>query len=138
MIDLNEIENPVILFDGVCNLCSSSVQFVVKHDTNNIFLFASLQSEFGKQVQEQFKISSGELETILLLKNKTIYKSSTAVLLVSKELNGVWKFFYALIMLPEAFRNYIYAFVARNRYKWFGKKERCWIPSKEISHRFLN
>jgi predicted DCC family thiol-disulfide oxidoreductase YuxK len=131
MINWDAIKEPVVLFDGECNLCSRSVQFIIKHDAKKVFRFASLQSSFGKQIKEYFKIDDTQPETILLLKNNDIYKSSTAILHISKELNGTWKIFYAAIIIPKPIRNYIYNIISKNRYKWFGKKEQCWIPSEK-------
>lgn len=137
MIDLTEIKNPIILFDGECNLCSSSVQFIIKHDPKKTFRFASLQSQFGKSIKTLFHISDTTPETILLLKEGKLFQASIAVLLIARELNSFYRFFYYFHIIPSAVCDSFYLFVAKNRYKWFGKKPECWIPSGEISFLFF-
>ena len=134
----SEIKNPVVLFDGVCNLCSSSVQFIIKHDNKKQFRFASLQSEFGQKVMEQFGLPTNELNSFILLENGKIYTKSTGALRVTKKLNGLWVLLYGFIIVPPFIRNAVYSFVARNRNKWFGKKEACWLPTPELRKLFLD
>lgn len=133
-----EGQHPVILFDGVCNLCNSVVQFVIKHDRKKQFRFASLQSEFGKNVMERFGLPADELNSFILLENKNIYTRSTAALRVAKELNNGLSLLYGFIIVPPFIRNAVYSWVAHNRYKWFGKKEACWIPTPELKDLFLD
>ncbi len=131
-----ELQHPVILFDGVCNLCNSSVQFVIKHDKKRMFRFASLQSHFGQQVLQQFQIQTNNFNSFIVLENNRIYTKSTAAFKVIKQLNGLWKLLYVFIIVPSFIRNAVYSFIANNRYKWFGKKESCWIPTAELKELF--
>ena len=128
----------VILFDGVCNLCSGAVQFVIKRDKKKRFRFASLQSALGAEVMQQFNLPANELNSFILLENNQVYTSSTGALKVSKQLNGLWPLLYVFIIVPKFIRDAVYRFIANNRYKWFGKKETCWVPSKELAERFIS
>jgi predicted DCC family thiol-disulfide oxidoreductase YuxK len=138
MPDMNDIRNPVILFDGVCNLCSSTVQFIIKRDKKNRFLFASLQSEFGESLLRRFNLSTTNFKSFLLYKEGKLYTKSTGALMVVRHLSGAWGLLYSLILVPRFLRNAVYDFVAGNRYKWFGKKEACWVPSPALKAKFLN
>ena len=139
MPKLNNIKNPVILFDGVCNLCSGAVQFIIKHDPKHRFRFASLQSEFGQKIIKEFKIPPGEtMNSFILFENEKIYTRSTGALRVTKKLNGLWPLLYGFIIIPPFLRNSVYNFIGRNRYKWFGKKEECWIPTPELKALFID
>lgn len=131
-------EHDVILFDGVCNLCSNIVQFVIKKDHKDIFRFASLQSEFGQQVLKKFNLPASNFNTFILYKNGKIYLKSTGALLVAKQLSWPWPLLYSFIILPSFLRNALYNFVAKNRYKWFGQKATCWNPSPSLNFKFLN
>ncbi len=137
MSNLHTLPHPVILFDGVCNLCTGSVQFVIKHDSKHQFRFASLQSEFGQQVMTEFHLPTTELGSFILLENGKIYTRSSGALRVTKKLNGGWPLLYVFMLVPAFIRNGIYNWVAKNRYKWFGKKEECWIPTKELNSLFI-
>ena len=138
MADINPVKHPVILFDGVCNLCSSTVQFVIKRDTKNIFQFASLQSDFGNSVLQNFSLPAGAFNTFILYKDGKIYTKSTGALLVAKQLSGVLPMLYAFIIVPSFLRNRVYNFISRNRYRWFGKKKECWLPSRLLKNKFLD
>jgi len=129
---------PIILFDGVCNLCNNSVQFVIKHDTDNKFMFAALQSPTGQALLQQYNLPQQELNSFVLIKDEKVYLKSTAALNVAKNLNGPVKLLYGFIIVPEFIRNAVYNFIAKNRYKWFGKKESCMIPTPALQSRFLN
>jgi len=129
---------PVILFDGVCNLCSGSVRFIIKHDPTHHFRFASLQGEFGRQVLEKYHLPVAEFGSFILLEKDTVYTKSSAALRVVKKLSGPWSVLYAFIIVPPFIRNTVYDLVARNRYKWFGKKEACWIPTPELKGLFID
>jgi predicted DCC family thiol-disulfide oxidoreductase YuxK len=133
-----EAEHPVILFDGMCNLCSGSVQFVIKHDPKRQFRFASLQSRFGQKILQQFGLPADELNSFILLENGNIYTRSTGALRVTKKLNGLWPLLYAFIIVPIFIRNAVYNYIAHNRYRWFGKKEACWLPTPELRKLFLD
>ncbi|MCW3080343.1 thiol-disulfide oxidoreductase DCC family protein [Segetibacter sp.] len=137
MSQIND-QHPVILFDGVCNLCSNAVQFVIKRDKKNLFWFASLQSSFGQELLNKYRLPSTGFDSFILLENKTIYTKSAAALRVVKQLSGGWPILYVFSIIPAFIRNTVYNFIARNRYRWFGKKETCWIASPAIKNRFLD
>ena len=127
---------PVILFDGVCNLCNSSVQFVIKRDKQDRFQFASLQSVFGQNILSRHKLSSKDFDSFLLLKDDTLFTKSTGALKVLSQLNG-WQWAKVFLIVPKFLRNAVYSFIARNRYRWFGKREACWIPTPALKAKFL-
>jgi predicted DCC family thiol-disulfide oxidoreductase YuxK len=129
---------PIILFDGVCNFCDSAVNFVIKRDKKSVLKFAPLQSEFAKRILVNHHLADEELQTFLLLENNQVYKKSTAVLKACKYLKGLWPLLYGLIVVPKFIRDGIYNWVAKNRYKWFGKKEACMVPTTDMRSRFLN
>lgn len=138
MIKTSTLVQPVILFDGVCNLCSSAVQFVLKRDKQQLFTFASLQSAFGQGLLKESNVSPTDFNSFILFTRGKIYTRSLAALLVAKQLSGGWPLLYFFILVPAFIRNGIYNFIAKNRYKWFGKKDHCWIPSADLSTRFLD
>ena len=124
----------IILFDGECNFCDASVQFIIKRD-NGTFHFASLQSEVGKQLVERFQLQG--IDSVVLIENERAYTKSTAALRIAKRLHRLWRFCYLLIVLPKPIRDSIYDLIAKNRYKWFGKKEICLLPNEKDRARFL-
>ncbi|PJA98727.1 MAG: thiol-disulfide oxidoreductase [Ignavibacteriales bacterium CG_4_9_14_3_um_filter_30_11] len=128
----------LIFFDGVCNLCNSSVNFIIKRDKNEKFKFVSFQSSKAAELLNKYNYTDNKLDTLVLLKNNTIFAKSTAALLISKELNSFWKIFYIFIIIPKFIRDFVYLYISKNRYKWFGKKDFCMIPSPDISSRFLS
>jgi predicted DCC family thiol-disulfide oxidoreductase YuxK len=125
------------LFDGVCNLCDSSVQFIVKRDTEGYFSFASLQGKAGQNLLNIHGLNSNINSFILIEKDK-VYTKSTAALRVCVHLNGPWKLLTGFRIIPLRFRDSIYNLIANNRYKWFGKKESCMLPKPEWRNRFLD
>jgi len=127
----------VILFDGVCILCNSSVQFVLKHDKKQHFVFAALQSDVARELLLHYPMEIIEKDSIILIQNKKIYTESTAALLIAKEFVGFWKIFQVFWIVPKIIRDFFYNLIAKNRYKWFGKKETCMIPDKSVKNRFL-
>lgn len=128
----------IILFDGVCNLCNSAVQFVIKRDTKDHFLFASLQSEAAIKILMEHNLYSKELFSILLVEDNTIYNKSTAVLRIAKKLKGLWPLLYGFIIIPKFIRDGAYNFIAKNRYRWFGKKDECMVPTPDLKEKFIN
>lgn len=126
----------IILFDGICNLCNSSVQFIIKRDPKGHFKFASLQSETGQFLLNQYGISK-EIDSIIVIENEKVYIKSSAALRICSRLNGIWRYLSILRVLPPFIRNFVYDMVAKNRYKWFGKKESCMLPTSEMKKRFL-
>jgi predicted DCC family thiol-disulfide oxidoreductase YuxK len=129
-------KHPVILFDGVCNLCNGAVQFVINRDEREKFRFASLQSSIGKTYLKQFELTAN-VYSIILIKNDRVFDKSSAALEIAKDLSGLWPAFYALKIVPKYVRDKIYDFIAAHRYKWFGKKDECMIPTPELKTRFL-
>ncbi len=125
----------IILFDGVCNLCNSSVSFIIKHDKKNYFRFAALQSEKGKDLLKTLNVDVNN--SMVLIENDKVYIKSAAALRIVKHLNGFYPLIYFFIIVPSPIRNFIYDFIARNRYKWFGKKETCMIPTEKLRSKFL-
>lgn len=138
MLSNSTIQQPVILFDGVCNLCSSAVQFVIKRDRKNHFKFASLQSSFGRDIANSFQLSPTSFNSFILFHNNKLYTKSTGALMVAKHLSGGWSWLYYFIIVPRFIRDAVYNYVAANRYKWFGKKEECWVPTPALREKFLN
>lgn len=137
MTSKQEIQNPIILFDGICNLCNAVVRFIITRDRKNLFRFASLQSEFGQLVLQKFHLSSNTFNSFILLKKGKVYTRSTAALLVAKQLPGGWPLLYAFIIVPRFLRDAVYNLIANNRYKWFGKKEECWVPTPALQSKFI-
>ncbi|CAM1333296.1 thiol-disulfide oxidoreductase DCC family protein [Tenacibaculum aestuariivivum] len=128
----------IILFDGVCILCNTAVLKVIKFDTKNQFVFASLQSDIGKKITTHLGINTSKIDSIILYEPKIAYYiKSTAALKIMASFGGFWNLTIILKFIPEGFRDYCYDFIAKNRYKWFGKKETCIIPTKEIKEKFL-
>lgn len=130
--------NPIILFDGVCNLCNSSVQFVLKHEKHHNFKFASLQSNFGQLKLKEFNLKTEDFDSIVLLEKGKLYRKSTAVLKISKHLKFPFSLLSLFLIIPNFIRNFVYDFIAKNRYKWFGKEETCWLPEPKFKNRFLD
>lgn len=129
----------VILFDGVCNLCNNFVLKVIKHDTKNTFIFTALQSKSGQEIIQHLKIDTTKIDSIILYEPNISYDiKSTAALHIMSEFGGFWKLSKIFFILPEAIRNKVYDFIAKNRYSWFGKKESCMIPTPELKAKFLN
>ncbi|MDO9511123.1 MAG: thiol-disulfide oxidoreductase DCC family protein [Bacteroidales bacterium] len=128
----------IILFDGVCNLCCGIVKFVIKRDSDAIFRFASHQGMQGQELLKRFDLPEDDLDSFVLIKNDLVFLKATASLEVFKSIGWPWKVFYVFILIPEPLRNGIYGFIAKKRYRWFGRKESCMIPSAEIMDRFLD
>lgn len=132
------MEKGLVLFDGVCNLCNNSVQRIISNDENDYFRFASLQSDFAKEKLNEFGLVSEHLKSVILIENNKIYTKSTAALRIAKKLKGAYKILYVFIIIPSFIRDFVYNYIAKNRYKWFGKQESCWIPSQELKAKFLS
>ncbi len=128
----------IILFDGICNLCNGSVQYVIKHDPRGIFKFAALQSVAGQRILQQHDLPNEKFNSFILIDNGQVFTRSTAALKVAKKLKGIRKLLYAFIIVPPIIRNFVYDLIAKNRYHWFGKKETCMVPDPGLQQRFLN
>ena len=131
------MDHPIVLFDGVCNLCNRSVQFIIKRDKEGLFRFASLQGKTGQSLLKQFNLPTDDLNSFVLIENEKAYTRSTGALRMMRRLKGGWKLLYAFIIVPPFIRNAIYSWIAKNRYKWYGKREECMIPTPELKSRFL-
>ena len=129
-------EKPVILFDGVCNLCNASVNFVIDRDPEGLFRFAPLQSDYATGIVELHNIGKG-LDTIVLLEDGKVYDRSTAALRIARRLKGPWPVLYLGMVIPRFFRDGVYRFIARNRYRWFGQTDQCRVPTADLQARFL-
>jgi predicted DCC family thiol-disulfide oxidoreductase YuxK len=127
----------IVLFDGICNLCNRSVQFIIKHDKERKFRFASLQSEFGKLKIIENQIDAHKFDSIIYFHNHKYYSKSTAVLKIAKHLDGLWPIFFGFIIIPPFIRDWIYDFLSKRRYAWFGKNDTCMVPSPDNKWRFL-
>ncbi len=132
------LQHSVILFDGVCNLCNGAVQFIIKRDKNSHFSFASLQSIEGQKLLRKYQLPLDNFSSFILIWNDKIYTKSTGALKVVKKLNGLWPLLYGFILIPKFIRDKVYDWIAENRYKWFGKKNECMIPTPQLKARFLN
>ncbi len=128
---------PILLFDGVCNLCNHSVQFIIRRDSRGVFRFASLQSEAARELLSGFQEKPTGLSTVVLLENGRLRLKSDAALGVLRRLPGLWPLLYVFILVPRPIRDAVYDWVARNRYRWFGKKDQCMLPRPEWRERFL-
>ncbi|MGB5237996.1 MAG: DCC1-like thiol-disulfide oxidoreductase family protein [Flavobacteriaceae bacterium] len=128
----------IVLFDGVCNLCNSSVLFILRRDRKDQFRFAALQSEIGEQFLNERRINSAETDSIILYEPKVAYYTrSTAALKIGKSFGGLWSLLAILEWIPRPIRDFFYNLIAKNRYRWFGRKEHCMIPTPELQSKFL-
>ena len=127
----------VVLFDGVCNLCNGFVQFVLPRDPEGKYRFASLQSDVGRELLAEHDLPTDELESIVLIEDGEAYVKSAAVIRIATGLGGAYRLLAPFRFVPRAVRDRVYDFVADNRYRWFGRKDRCMIPSGDAESRFL-
>lgn len=130
-------DKPVILFDGVCNLCNGSVQFILKRDKEKKFLFASLQSNYGQTLLRQLDLPTDTFNSFILFENGKVFTRSAAALKMFSQLRR-WKWVKIFWIVPKFIRDAVYNLIAKNRYKWFGKKEECWLPTPDLKARFLD
>lgn len=129
---------PILLFDGVCTMCNHLVTFVIRRDPQGKFRFASLQSVTGQRLLQQVKLPTANFNTFVLIEGNRYYTKSTAVLHLFKKLGYLWGLLYLLMIVPRPLRDMVYHWIARNRYKWFGKKDQCMMPTPDIKERFLD
>ena len=128
----------IVLFDGVCNLCNSSVNFIVDRDPKVRFKFAALQSEKGQELLSQIlRANESSFDSIVLISNNSVYIKSSAALRIARHLNGLWPILYSFMIIPKPLRDFVYDFIAKNRYKWFGKSDVCRIPTPDLQSRFI-
>lgn len=129
--------HPIILFDGVCNFCNGAINFILRQDKKGVFRFAPLQSEKGQQLLRQFDLPQTSFDSFILIDEGKVYKSSTAGLRLYNKLPWYWKWTQLFWVVPRLVRDAVYDIIARNRYRWFGKKDQCMVPTPEIKSRFL-
>lgn len=133
----HKIEQEVLLFDGVCNLCNGAVNFIIDRDPKSHFKFAALQSEFGQEQLAKLGFDQNEFDSLVLLTGDKIYKKSSAALRIAGKLNGLYPLLKVFLIVPPFIRDGVYDIIARNRYKWFGKRDECRIPTPELRSRFI-
>ena len=131
------VEAPLILFDGVCNFCNYWVNFAIKRDRKKKLRFTPLQGERAMQLLPKYHLNLTALSSVIFIDAGKVYTQSSAALRICKYLNGGWKLFYGLIIIPKFIRDFFYNIIARNRYNWFGKKESCMVPTPDLKERFL-
>ena len=129
-------DKPLLLFDGVCNLCSYEVQFLISHDPKGNLMFSSQQSDKGQAIIKKFNLEHLESQTVVLIDNNLVFTQSKAIVRTFKYLEGFWRYGYYLKIIPTFIPDFFYRIIAANRYRWFGKKEACWIPTKALQSRF--
>ncbi|MGB1269666.1 MAG: thiol-disulfide oxidoreductase DCC family protein [Flavobacteriaceae bacterium] len=139
MINKLPIQKKIILFDGVCNLCNASINYVIDKDVKDEFRFLALQSDLGKELQDYLGITSKTLDSIILyIPNEAYYVKSTAAIKIISRFPGAWKLLSIFSIIPASIRDFIYDVVAKNRYKWYGKQNQCRIPTPELKSKFLS
>jgi predicted DCC family thiol-disulfide oxidoreductase YuxK len=131
-------EPPIVLFDGVCNLCNGSVQFLLKRDPEGRFRFAALQSDAGRRLMAEHGLAVDGLSSVVLIEGGKAWQESSAALRIARHLPGAWKLLRVFAAVPRPLRDAVYRWIARNRYRWFGKAETCWLPTPELKARFLS
>ena len=130
-------DKTILLFDGYCNLCHSSVQFVLKHEKKPDLYFSSLQSPLGIELLNKYSIDPNETDSLVLIENNKAFTKSSAALRLSKHLKGIYPLAFCFIIVPPFIRNCVYDYIAKNRYKWYGKKDSCMVPNPDLNKRFL-
>jgi predicted DCC family thiol-disulfide oxidoreductase YuxK len=128
----------IILFDGVCNLCNSSVQFILKRDKKDQFLFASLQGRTGQEYLRTFQLPADTFNSFLLVEGDHYYTRSASALRIARYLGGAWPLLYAFMIVPRFIRDAVYNLIAKNRYRWFGKTDTCWVATPALKAKFLD
>ncbi len=132
-----DASHPILLFDGVCNLCNASVQWILLHDPQGKFRFAALQSDTGQALLRRFGLDQAHFDSVVLVEGERIFLRSDAPLEIARHLGGLWKLAYGLKIIPRFLRDAVYNWIARNRYRWFGRREACMLPRPEWKERFL-
>ncbi|MET3726760.1 putative DCC family thiol-disulfide oxidoreductase YuxK [Fictibacillus halophilus] len=137
MENVDDVKGAVLLFDGVCNLCNGSVQFILKHEKNSELKFSAIQSQAGQELLAKYNIDPAQTNSVILIKEDKIYKESDAVAATSLFLKFPYSLGQYLKVVPPQIRNAFYKGVANNRYRWFGQKESCMLPTPNLRNRFL-
>jgi predicted DCC family thiol-disulfide oxidoreductase YuxK len=138
LVDDAMLHGAIVLFDGVCNLCTGVVQFIIKRDPGGYFRFCSMQSELGRQLMQQHGIDPNAMDTFVLLHNDRYFTKSDAALRIATKLTGAWSWLDLFLVVPRPLRNWCYDLIARNRYKWFGQSESCMLPTRDLMRRFID
>ena len=128
----------IIIFDGICNFCNKSVNFIIKRDPRLHFVFSPIQSNVAKEIMDKYHLHSDDIDSIILIKDDIYFTKSDAVLEIVRDLSGYWYLLKVFKIVPKCMRNYIYDFISKNRYKFFGKKDSCIIPTEKLKNRFLS
>lgn len=128
----------IILFDGVCNLCNGAVVFIIKRDKKDRYRFAALQSDTGREYTAGYRVDTSETDSMVLIENDRCHTKSSAALRIARHLSGAYPLLYGFIILPKGIRDRLYDIIANNRYRWFGRKDRCMIPTPELKKKFLH
>lgn len=131
------MDHPIVLFDGVCNFCNASVNFILQRDPKGVFRFAPLQSGTAKPFLEKYRLPKDDLNTMVLVEGDKVYTRSTAGLRIARRLRWPWPILSVFLVVPSLLRDFVYKIIAKNRYRWFGKKDACMIPAPEWKARFL-
>lgn len=126
----------LVLFDGHCHLCSNTVQFILKHDRKKAFVFAPLQNEAGKEIRKSFRIQD-DVDSVIVIDGGKAFYYSGSVFIIAKRLGNPWNLFLAFKIIPKVWADKLYRWIARNRFKWFGKRESCYLSPEDYSDRFL-
>jgi predicted DCC family thiol-disulfide oxidoreductase YuxK len=127
----------LVLFDGVCKFCNSSINLVIRNDRRDRFRFTPFQSELGQVILQQFDLNQENLQSVILIEHGRAYTKSTAALRIARRLDGLWPGMYAFILVPPFIRDWIYDWIARNRYRWWGKMDACMVPTPEVRKKFM-
>lgn len=127
----------IVIFDGVCNLCNRFVNFILRKDRKKRFKFSALQSSTGQKLLKDYKLDFSTIDTVIYIKNLKVFTKSSAALHILKDIGGFWKILFVFIIVPKFIRDYCYTFIARNRYRWFGKLDSCMIPTEKDKEMFL-
>ena len=133
-----KIDREIVLFDGVCNFCNGTINFVLKRDKKDSFVFTPLQSGPGQEVLKKHNLPLSEFESFILVSEDKVYQRSSAALRIARKLSGGWPLFYVFMILPKPVRDFFYNIIARNRYRWWGKRDECMIPTPELRNKFLD
>lgn len=128
----------IILFDGVCNFCNGSVNFIIERDRAGYFKFAPLQTEIGEKLLSEHGIDKSETDSVIMIEDGEAFMYSTAALRIAQKLDGAWSYVYIFRFVPRFLRDFFYKLFAKYRYKLFGKQEACMLPTPEIRARFLS
>ena len=132
-----EENKKIVIFDGVCNLCNAGVKFIINRDPKRVFWFSPMHSDISQELIKKYHEPAFEFDTVLLIKNGVCYKRTDAIMEIIKDLTGFWFIFRIFIFVPKSIRDYFYNVIAKSRYKIFGKRDKCMVPTQDIRKRFL-